>query len=802
MVSQRLLKILLSISFWSMSIALFGQLQVTADQPIARYDVGENMNFVITPAETGMIEYQLFYDRKTPIIQSGTLNATSNQSINLPFSLDTPGIVYCSVAQQGQTDQCIASFAPEKLQAITAEPSDFDSFWNTVRNALSAIPIDPNITLYSENQYTSTYRIDLAQLDNRRVYGFISIPKGAGPFPAIITFPAFGSAANQVVPMDLISERGGAISVSISIHNAPTDQVDPNAYQPDNLNNPDEIYQRYAVAAGLRVIDYLYTRPDFDGTHLGVTGVSQGGGIAVMVAGLDQRVNLLATGNSSHAQHSAYSVDKASGFPHYLWKANNSGQSTTYIQAAEEAIRYFDIIHFAKRYKGPVFNFISHEDEVSLAAAMFAAHNAYTGPKILLNWVDGSHSYPTEYWQARDAFFRRVFEPMRTPPWPWPDPNLGHLIDAGANQSIQTDTAELVGTAELFGTPNPIWSYQWEKVEGPGTVTFLNADQANTKAIFSEAGTYTLSFTAVDKTLLPPSAKYFELSDRIVVQIMDSNGGIGGGGSSSISVTCPEDQMVLVEPGMPVFWPAPTFTTNCPTDPTVALTQLLGPTNGASLLAGAYEVEYEGVDQCGNMQSCAFTLEVAVDPEWDNSQSILFRVEQQGLQAFLQWSSSMGAIEEAFVIERAGQDSIFIPIGTIPSQQIPDVALDYEFIDTSPLTGWNIYRLRQLRSNGTQLAIPPQSLFFATDPNQFMVFPNPTIDNCYFHVRPAAGKAAQLRLVDQLGKVWLSQSFDELTDAPLYLDLKGFTPGVYTLILEPRRFPETIVRKVVVVDGD
>jgi cephalosporin-C deacetylase-like acetyl esterase len=44
-----------------------------------------------------------------------------------------------------------------------------------------------------------------------------------------------------------------------------------------NLEHPDKNYNKRVVVGAVRAVDYLASLPQWDGTHLGVTGSSQGG---------------------------------------------------------------------------------------------------------------------------------------------------------------------------------------------------------------------------------------------------------------------------------------------------------------------------------------------------------------------------------------------------------------------------------------------------------------------------------------------------------------------------------------------
>ncbi|MGA7937386.1 MAG: LamG-like jellyroll fold domain-containing protein, partial [Kovacikia sp.] len=79
--------------------------------------------------------------------------------------------------------------------------------------------------------------------------------------------------------------------------------------------------------------------------------------------------------------------------------------------------------------------------------------------------------------------------------------NQRPVVNAGAAQTIQLPAeAELDATVSDDGLPTTpgILTFQWEKVSGPGTVTFANDTSSYTTARFSQSGTYVLRFTARD----------------------------------------------------------------------------------------------------------------------------------------------------------------------------------------------------------------------------------------------------------------------------------------------------------------
>ena len=585
------------------------QITVTADESDAFYEAGETMNFEVSANYNASATYEIFYDQFTTPLASGSLNISSGQTSYIPFTLNEPGVVFCVVTQGGTKTKAVAAFSPYEIEQLEAEPADFDAFWDQKKAELAAVPMDPNLTYYAGNSYTTTYKIDLAQIDGRRVYGYISIPSGAGPFPAILELPAYGSGANTVSPGDFIAERGGAISMKISIHNGPLNQGDPNAYEPNEIDDADNIYIRYGVLAALRSIDYIFTRSDFDGESMGVVGVSQGGALSMMVAGIDERIKLLSYAHPAYCEHAGLPNDKASGFPFYVKSSQDTDGSTAHELATIAATRYYDAINFLKRYDGPSLGFIGYKDETSLASGIFAAYNGLTGPSVLLHEIEIGHNpMPGEYWNGRYDFFRRHFPAMANPPWPFSDETTGYGVDAGADASVSQGTAlGLSGKAYDNENLNTSWPVVWEVLSGPGSVNFGNATSANTSATFSQEGTYVLRFSATDYGLLNSISKYYRIADQITVVV-----GSGNGNPSTLSLDCPNNINQVLPTGSSntsINWTTPFPSGNCPNGG-LNISQTSGPQNGTSLSVGTYTVVYQATDNCNNNTSCSFTITI------------------------------------------------------------------------------------------------------------------------------------------------------------------------------------------------
>lgn len=586
-------------------LPLAAQLEVSVNRADAIYNVGETAFFQAKATYSGTATYEIVYDNRAPVIESGTINLTANQTTAIPFNLNESGVVICRVNLNNVVQEAAAAFAPLEIAPLEEEPSDFDAFWNSQKNLKNSLPMDPQLSYHSESSYQTTYTFSLSNIEGRRVYGYVSVPKGSGPFPASITLPPYGSS-NAVVGADTESaEKGGMIAVSLSIHNRPVGQDDPNAYNPDDNTDKDKFYYRYGLIGAMHVIDYLETRPDFNG-NVCAMGVSQGGGLSIILAGVDNRVSLLINSNPTMGQHVGYKYDRASGFPQYLSIIDDTNQGNTSVfNSAVNATKYYDAMFHARRYQGASFTLTGFKDMVVPSATALVSHNQMRGSKVLMVSRDGGHNHPNEYWNGRFEFMRRHFEGSNNPPFQFGDTNKGFVADAGNNQTVGT-SANLNGSIFYDNSQLNNLSVQWTKVSGPGNVNFSNSSGYNTTANFGSNGTYVLRFTGRDDRKLNEEGKMYFISDEVTINVTG-----GGNPTYTLDFSCPSNQNVQIPSGQNqtnVSWNNPTATSNCSGG--ADYFQLAGPQNGSSFAQGTYTITYRASDNCGNQEDCSFTITV------------------------------------------------------------------------------------------------------------------------------------------------------------------------------------------------
>lgn len=539
-------KFAVSILFFTLSLHYtFAQLKIITDIPKYNFPISQDMYLKINAVNGGEGVFSFFSDPRTSdkVLKKGTMSLFTKRDTVIFYQQKEPSVVFFRAQVAGLSETKVLAFDPLSIQPSAEEPTDFDAFWNKQKEALKAIPLNPVLKPFSDlADGSKQFILQLDGIDGRKVYGYLSIPKGSGKFPAVLSLPAFGDGtfpSDGLVNGDF-TNKANAISLVINVHNAPPNEIDPNAYKPDVFSDANKIYARYMILAGLRAIDYLTSRPDFNGS-LGVCGLSQGGGLSIMLAGLDNRVSALMVDNPAFCNHHAWRVGKPSGFPQYLKNATAQGLDTS---AVNKAVKYYDAAYFLRRYKNPAMVLTGYLDDVTPAESVFSAASQHRGQLTICHLLKMGHNYPwMEYWEGRNAFFAQHLKGFT---------NFGTFKRTYSVSNTEGVTSEigkpiaLSTTITINGVVDDAIKVKWSKIDGPGEVRFENPTEKTTNATFSRSGTYNIRVQADDNYLVnEEDAKYFTTANHFIVKVNE--------GQSNPQTQAAEAEKITIYPNPSVY---------------------------------------------------------------------------------------------------------------------------------------------------------------------------------------------------------------------------------------------------------
>jgi cephalosporin-C deacetylase-like acetyl esterase len=156
----------------------------------------------------------------------------------------------------------------------------------------------------------------------------------------------------------------------------------PKNYQTIGNTDREKSYFLDMYLRDSRVVDYLMTRPDWDGKTIVLTGGSMGGQQSLALAGLrPDNISAVLVCVPAGADTNADLHGRKAGYPN--WPSGNP-------EAMKTAL-YFDTVNFASRIHAPVLAGMGFIDTISPPAGVWTVLNQLTGAKEALPLIESEH---------------------------------------------------------------------------------------------------------------------------------------------------------------------------------------------------------------------------------------------------------------------------------------------------------------------------------------------------------------------------------------------------------------------------
>ena len=335
-------------------------------------------------------------------IKTGTLDLASG-SATIETTLEEPAMLYVTVTAEGAPPDAAvhlgAAIAPTQLKPSVPRPRDFDAFWFNKLQYLSVTPINAIINPVASPQ--AGVELSTVQLDamGSRVHGYLAKPIKLGKFPALIIYQYAGVYALQP---NTVTDRAaeGWLAFDVDSHDMAPNQaagVSPSYQAMGNLNR-ETSYFLYMYLRDARAVDYICSRPDWDGKTLVLMGTSMGGQQSLVTAGLRPQVSAVIVNEPSGADTNGELHGRQTGYPN--WPSNDPRVMAT--------APYFDVVSFASRIKAPVLAAMGFIDTTSPPAGIWTVLNQIPGPKEAVPMIESDHNNRTP--QKQGALISRSKE--------------------------------------------------------------------------------------------------------------------------------------------------------------------------------------------------------------------------------------------------------------------------------------------------------------------------------------------------------------------------------------------------------
>ena len=175
------------------------------------------------------------------------------------------------------------------------KPEDFDTFWQAALSELAQLPAAPEVEEIPlrSTDFATTHGVRLTSIGPYRIFGYLSIPRGQGPFPARCFLPRYGSVTDLVPQGTSNGQRRHYVTFSICVRGQRRADSPYAASFPgqltDCIDDPAGYIYRGIVADCCRGLEYLAQRPEVDTGRIAAIGTD----LALMTAALCPQVTHL-----------------------------------------------------------------------------------------------------------------------------------------------------------------------------------------------------------------------------------------------------------------------------------------------------------------------------------------------------------------------------------------------------------------------------------------------------------------------------------------------------------------------------
>lgn len=355
-----------------------------------------------------------------------TLKGGERTTLDVAAALSQPGpyrgaLVVRSADRKLREMEWIFTYDFPNYCAQSTRPDDFEEFWTKTLDELKQVPLESEMKL---NRKWSTdsievFEVRLMSLGNKHFWGWYCRPKKKGSFPGHFICPPTG-----------LYQPGGpsrsedVCTFSIAIHgfdlhlsDVPQGPHPWKSYHTLGLESHKLASWRWIYASLVRGMDFLSDRPEVDLDRIAVSGSSQGGGLALVLAGLDHRMRAVLP-QYPGLPRLDWTVKNNTGYWPFTMSAKPEGQTE---QQFLHTLSYFDAANFTADVRCPTVILVGLLDWVTASGNLInAAAHLQPGQVQLICDPWGGHgsaamTYRNRYQECLNRYLQHNRSPIVTP---------------------------------------------------------------------------------------------------------------------------------------------------------------------------------------------------------------------------------------------------------------------------------------------------------------------------------------------------------------------------------------------------
>ncbi|HEY4018656.1 MAG TPA: acetylxylan esterase [Pseudonocardiaceae bacterium] len=282
-------------------------------------------------------------------------------------------------------------------------PADFDEFWAKTLAEAADFDLNPRIVEVATPLHTiDVYDVTFAGFGGHPVHAWLRVPRGhSGQLPGVVQFHGYGSGRGAAID-DLLWASAGYAHLIMDTRGQGGEHAGGATGDPAGTNGPaapgfltkgiaakEDYFYRRVFTDAVRAVAVLRGLDFVDPSRVAAIGNSQGGGIALAVAGLVPDLAALFT--QSPFLTDVRRATLITGTTPYLEITRYLSAHRDEVDQVFDVLSYFDGVGFAGRATAPAWFSTGLMDDICPPSTAFGAYHAYAGPKKIAVWDYNGH---------------------------------------------------------------------------------------------------------------------------------------------------------------------------------------------------------------------------------------------------------------------------------------------------------------------------------------------------------------------------------------------------------------------------
>ena len=284
------------------------------------------------------------------------------------------------------------------------EPENFGSFWSQTLSEARSFDLTPQFSPVEVGlPLLEFFDVTFHGYAGQPIKGWFVLPRQrSGKLPCVVEFIGYGGGRGLPIDWLLWANAGYAHFIMDTRGQGSASRIgDTPDPEPEGTNphypgfmtrgilRPETYYYRRVFTDAVRAIEAASSHPSVDSEKMAVIGGSQGGGIALAVAGLVPTLSAVLP-NVPFLCHYRRATEIVDTNPYreisLYCKVHRDKVDTVF-----STLAYFDGVNFAVRANAPALFSVGLMDDICPPSTVFAAYNYYAAPKQIMVWRYNNH---------------------------------------------------------------------------------------------------------------------------------------------------------------------------------------------------------------------------------------------------------------------------------------------------------------------------------------------------------------------------------------------------------------------------